>query len=55
MSTNAEGGSEALSELEENFREAWATVTTDSLFKLYRSMSRSLIQVIENKEAETSY
>ena len=46
---------QTLDELEGNIREAWASVSTDFLFKLYHSMSRRLIQVIEQKGAETRY
>ena len=46
---------QTLDELEANIREAWASISTDYLFKLYRSMSRRLIQVIEQKGAETRY
>ena len=42
-------------ELEANIDEAWASISTDYFFKLYRSMSRRLIQVIEQKGAETRY
>ena len=46
---------ETLEELESQIRTAWANITTDYLFKLYRSMSRRLIQIIEKKGAETGY
>ena len=46
---------ETLEELKSQIRTAWANITTDYLFKLYCSMSRRLIQVIEKKGAETSY
>lgn len=49
------GGGSVITELEEEIRKAWASISTDYIFKLYRSISKRLVQVIEQKGRGTTY